>query len=96
MQNSAPGEQRDADELAEPSGKGGSTPRQISITTGSTSGRSPERLRKNRCRSTRIFSLIKPGVGPFLDAGAVERRGQQRRDLLQQRLGPRVERRTRA
>ncbi len=31
------------------------------MITGSTSGRSPERLRKNRCKSTRILSLMSPG-----------------------------------
>src|SRR5262249_37271624 len=54
------GEQRDAQELAR-AAREGSGRHQISITTGRTNGRSPERFRKNRCRSTRIFSLISPG-----------------------------------
>ena len=54
-------EQRDADELTEATGDVTDPATSDLHDTGSTSGRSPERLRKNRCKSTRIFSLMSPG-----------------------------------
>src|SRR5262245_6584976 len=55
------GEQRDAEELADAARDGGAvTHLHISINTGSTSGRRPERFLKNRRSSTRSFSVIRP------------------------------------
>jgi hypothetical protein len=53
-------EERDAQELADPAGNARSSQRQISISTGSTSGRRPDRFLKNRRSSTRSFSVIRP------------------------------------
>ncbi len=54
------GEQRDADELADAARNVDPLTSQISMMTGSTNGRRPERLRKKRRSSTRSFSLISP------------------------------------
>ena len=85
------GKQRHARRTRSHDGRPRIRPRQISITTGSTSGRSPERFRKNRCRSTRIFSLMSPGSVRSSTLARLERRGEQRRDLLEQRLSARVQ-----
>ena len=52
--------ERHADEFTEPARKGGSLHDQISMTTGSTKGRRPDRRRKKRRSSTRSISLITP------------------------------------
>ena len=59
---------------------------QISMMTGSTNGRRPDRLRKNRRSSTRSFSLIRPWIGALLDARLFDDLAEQPRAVGEQRL----------
>ncbi len=81
---SAEREERDAQELADPAGNARSGQRQISISTGSTSGRRPDRFLKNRRSSDAELLGHQPLVGPLVHARGLDAFGNRAGRIVEQ------------